>query len=879
MQKNRHETQTVSSSPVTVGPLKVRVAVPKADLVPSTTNAQKKALDGKAINAILNNTAEKMNDSTGIRELLPDVNLVVEVLVASILSPKDLNSVGLQVRTANAAIPGLGEIVRRHLTEGFDLEERLPTILEEALFDSGSYTLMPLPASAIHRLIAENSIAVESISDVNIGNIGNRTTGYLGGTADHSNCLLPAISMEAADASEALVRTRSRECMTVTDNITVLLKPTVERAGRHDRAETLAIEAYGMENLSMGANAKDPVATYLKRRFKTRPMLDIRDDDDSLVLAPGQKELTKEQAKAKKVNAGKASELLNDVPPVVLYIPAEAIVPVHVPGEPSNHVGYYIAVDKNGHPISRAKDTNYFKDLNDRLEKASSGSDKLVSMLTGGMTGSQDNAEKLSATALVREYEKQLERELALAVKNGNHADSVEISKPTEFYRTMFARQLAQTKTEFVYVPASMLTYFAFDYNSIGVGQSLIEKTKLFASLRAILMFSNIMAGIKNSVPGRILDITLDDADMDPQNTVETLLTEFMAMQTTGLPLGRLQPGDIIESLERSGVQVKINGGEIFPSTTLEVEDVSRDVPKPDSDLSDELKRMHYAGMGVSPENIDKSQESEFATGIASENLLQAKRIMVYQHDYTSMLSDFTRKYIYAGGPLLTEIKAAYNEAKIKESEYTLSDIIESINIVLPEPDSSVTKAQYEAYSSYEEFVDKAVEVYVTEDSVGDMSDGEWVIGAIDNVRMTVRNHLLRAYLRKHNMVPDLELFFSDTEVNHVDSIVDLNDSIMEVTREIMSKLLKKERKEDDKINKVKEKLDEEPEEEEEVLGDDSADGTDSDAGDTDTDDLGGDDTGDDVGDDEPADLGDETGGDADAGSDTDNGLDPDGFA
>lgn len=800
--KKDTRSKRVSTAAIIPSPIKDRWAVPLHDAVKGESSDKKRRdLDMDKLKAVIDSNASKINDAAGIMELLPDLNLVKEVLVASILSPKDLKPIELKVTTGNHNISGLAEAVRSHLTSDYDLESALPDILGKALFTHGSYSLLPLPALTIHNLIKDHSINLEAIKESDIEKLGATNIGILAGRRGESLYAMEALSDALGSLTINKDVGKMPDLVTISDNALQLLKPAMRDIKNYGNKCSALENHYGLEGLNASGKIDKDVSPYIKRRYKSLTEIYLRGHDNNLVVDPNTAE--HDEKKAGDVDA-KLAEAFAEINPIVINPPMESVIPVHVPGEPHRHVGYYIAIDSRGNPISRSKDSNFFKELNDRLKVATlnkSDSDYITAAL-----GYSTKTSEIELDPLLSAYEEKLECALREAVERGVHNDTVEISAPGEFYRTMFSRQLAMTKTSFIYIPEEMMTYFAFNYNAIGCGVSLLEKTKLYSSLRAILLFANVMAGVKNSVAKRILTITLDEHDTDPQATVETVLNEFISLQTKDLPLGELNPSGIVDSLQRAGIQIKIDGGEIFPNTALDLEETQRDRAVPDTDLEENLKFMQYAGLGVAPETIDSARESDFATGITKTNLLQSKRVLVWQKKYTSDLSDFAHKYIYAGGPLYATIKELYDADKDR-NKASLQEVIESIAVELPQPDTASIESQMEAYEAYSGFVELAVNAYVSDEMVDSMLGGEHVMNSIDNVRQTIISYLKRQYMRKQNMLPELSNLFTNEEFDPVPGITQTNDDVMKIASKILAKLKKSEWKADRKVIQVVDRI------------------------------------------------------------------------
>ncbi len=757
--------------------------IPKTDLVkPKDNLTQSDGLDLAKLQAIMWSHAENYNDLAGIMQLLPDLRLVKEILIASILSPKDLADVQLNIKVAKEAPPEFAEIVRNHFSTVYDLNSQMATILGKALFEVGSHIVLTLSPAAIRNLIKENT-SYESLNGDNLP-LGELIQMPLLNTGELNLARSGQYAIEDFQYGDKDDKALTIGKIEVTDNPYVLLKPELVNASRHVRRVTRLKSMYGMEGrASLGSNIGDKV--YLKSYVKYIEEVSLKNGD-------------------------KEKEIFN---PITITIPPEAFIVVHVPGDPSKRIGGYILTGEDGYPINMSLNANKFKELNNALTKHISNSADITAPPLGVTANTQNMTVQAEQTKVYERpmmdaYIKKIEEELKDAVEKGDYKGNVTVSAPEEIYRIMYARQLANQQTKLVYVPADMFTYFAFNYDSFGTGVSLLEQTKMYAAFRATLVFATVLAGIKGSINLRDLNISLDDDEKDPQGVIETILNTFVALQSSGMPLGNLNPADIFDSLQRAGIQVKLEGGKIFSSTTTSVTERKRDITPPDTSIMDMLKIAHYAGLGVNPELIDSSLSPDFAIGIASNNLMHSKRAMGWQKIYIDLLSDHMKQYILCGGPLYNDLKKAYDKLKSSiKNNLTLDDIIDSIEAVLPKADISITKAHLDAFKDYSDFIELAVENYVSEDMINGMLKGENIPGATSVVKEAIVSVLKRQYLTSQNMLPEISSILLDKDVAIAELINTHNTAIVEVITDIITVLKKVESEADKKIQAVADKL------------------------------------------------------------------------
>ena len=767
-----------------------RWKVPKSDLVTenSTKKINNKNIDFVKLQHMITSHAEKLNDAEGIMELLPDLEIVKEILISNILSPKDLKEAKLNITVSKNAPPELAEIIRTHFTSVYNIEKLMPEILGKALFTKGSYVILPLPPTLISRMIGENTYGLESIISVedldtkdftnkrlpNIGILYNKNTES--NITDSRLFAMEEISEyvfkdKNLDTYTTNIGVEAKELIELTDNPLYLLYPTVKNKTAKNRIKR-ALESrlgidYGLEAINKNKFNNKNKTDYIDRAVKYTPSVSLSFNPD---------------------------DLNDDLNPIIITLPPEAVIPIHIPGEPSNHVGYLIFTDTDtGSPLSYVKSSNKFKELSNRLKNnvqnqaytntltASLG---YVSSTSSNITGDRTQEDNRTIFAL---YKEQFENKIKEAIEKGSTGQTVEVADPGELYKIMFARQLGKQKTRVIYVPAEMLSYIAFNYNETGMGISLIEKTKLYASFRAILMFASIMAGVKSSINRRELTITLNEEDPDPTGTIESIMNEYISLQSQGAPWGRLDPIDIVDSLQRAGLQYKIIGSDRYPTTDITVNEAKQEVTPPNKELTDDLKDIHYRALWVEPDTINFSTNVETtATATTTANLLQAKRYNKVQNEYEEKLSELIRKYIRLRGPLYKQIADKYSELKSSES-LTLNELIDSVSVALPKADSAEIDAQSIAFDKKAAFIDKLVEIFISEEMLKDLSiPDDQILNTIADIKLSVGNLLKRQYARSENMLPELDNLLNSEDTNVEELLSAHNEDILKLVTDVL---------------------------------------------------------------------------------------------
>jgi hypothetical protein len=498
--------------------------------------------------------------------------------------------------------------------------------------------------------------------------------------------------------------------------------------------------------------------------------------------------------------------------PLVMHLPSESIIPVHVPSDVTKHVAYFVLVDEYGNPVSVKSDSKYYDEL--RSGNLSKGSRSAVSGLlnkANRISNGLKCQEDATTMQLIQSYTQMVELDLLERLKNGIAGQAVEIERPEEVYRIMLARTLAGKRTQLLYIPISLMTYMAFDYNDYGIGRSLLEKSKLLASLRALLTFANTMAAIKNSTNRRELTINVDEDDPEPERTVEMVLTEYAKVQSQAIPLATTRPADLVDGIRQANTSIKVTGTSALPELSLDANDTASQRVVVDSELMRQFREDHYRSLNLSPEMVDTTVNVEYAATVITSNQLMNKRLAIYQKKTCRFIVDHVGKYVINSGKIcadlikiikeysaktettkdkVADIKETIAENKatgledsimfeggkiafvqkesVKEAEppkpetvsldFTglLREFFSSLEITLPAPDTTRLDNQIEQFSKYEEALSKVLPYYISSNTISKIV-GDEMADKMEDIFEIIKSIFIRNYLAQNNILPELK--------------------------------------------------------------------------------------------------------------------------
>lgn len=630
--------------------------------------------DIATLNRVSEHTSVSVADAEAMMEVLPDLKLATQILVSLILSPKDLINTELNYIVEDSAFDHeasgvLIEVIRNYFDNDYKIGEDLTKIITEALVTHGSYPMAVLPETSIDLLInSPNRVALESFGNgSSLVNELKSPVGLLGSPPDKSKpvgaleSLFGQTDNAANYKSEVIFKVGVNDDkpfntgIEVIDNVNLLKTPVLADKIRQDRVRDVIQKQSVSPLLKRGKisiesshgntqNFTHERSLYVQRNYKQVPVV---------AMTPA--------SAIKRASVGH---------PLVMKLPAESVIPVHVPSDPSNHLGFFVALDETSNPVSRLKDGDRYSNLAYTVQSNAQMSSSLLETArrrTDGINPDGFNLQDIQE--MERLYGDLLERDLIMRLQNGMYGKGVSISSQPELYSVMLQRTLQNQLTQIVYIPAEMMTYIAFDYNRYGVGKSLLADTAVIGSLRAMLMFSGTMASIKNSIGRTVVGINLDPTDQDPAQRVNQIRHEYAKQRQGAFPLRVINPVDIASYLQDAGVEFAVTGNPRYPEMSVSIEDRTSNRAKPDTEFEKLLRDRQLMGLWLSPEMVDASVNADFAATVTQNNLLTTKRVMVAQRILVAHLSDFICKYTLASGSLLEDLKKALNEFRAGKEE------------------------------------------------------------------------------------------------------------------------------------------------------------------------------------------------------------------
>lgn len=728
--------------------------------VTADVEADKLQINRALLEDMFNRIRAVKQNNKNITKLFPEIELATQILVTSILSPKKMTDIQLNYKlnksfNMNPTVSSeLLEMIKEYVNEAYELEDRLPEIVREALFTSGAYAMAIIPESSVDDLINTDILPNFSTEDF------KKKIDYA-----LENYVMPrnilstrenTVALEGKVTKENLVQHMvSNTFLNVTDNVNILhfnraKEEITHKVIRHSMRKGEAIAAESLEKVQY---------------------MDIFRAKKSTV-SNNNVEFVKTREQTKRKTIGK---------PMTVRIPTESIMPVFIPGNESEHIGYFVLLDESGKPLNtELKDSNLSQinalmqqNTQQQLTPVQKAYNSLVADMTQGV----------NVNELFDMYKDVLEKQLYTSIKSSLYGNSGEIANKNDIYFLMWTRALADQKTNLLFIPKELVVYFAFYYNELGIGKTLLENLSVLSSLRAIMLFAKVMAYAKSSIDVTSVNISMDPNDPDPEKTIDQIQDSVLKMRQNYFPLGISNPVDLLNWIQKAGLKFNYENHPGLPNVKIAFENENLTHTVPDSELEEELRKQTIIALGLSPETIDSGFSPEFATTVVNNNILLSKRVSVYQKSLVKHLSKLLNMVIFNDEDLRGDLREMILEKidsltdsleaeekellakdKAKFVEYYIDKISENLFIELPKPDNTNIATLSVEYDTYKNGLDQVLDSVISTDMFAENVAGE-LSNHIDTIKNIYRHHLLRKWMSDNNFYPEvLELAGMDDE-------------------------------------------------------------------------------------------------------------------
>lgn len=782
---------------------------------------------------IAENTAAKLETNKEILELFPDIEIATEIRVSAIIDPNSQEDEDLRIRFRKSSAPSetIGKLIPTIKKNIEDID--LKAIVKEALVDKGAYIEAIIPEPLLEKIIQANIEESQDIKKKNTksGNQSGIDTSKLDKLNRKEFSLGLLNKKNLVDDSGLLSDSSFKELSIQDDKKSAVLKDIFRIDSSIITDNILEIKTVEAALLSANSSVKDKLKIFKKNKAK------ITDEDIKSLFSKTKK--AKEEFIA--LPAVKAS--FNKGQSLNIKLPVSSCIPIYPSGEPHNHIGYFVLINpKTGVPIRDeefAERRNYMNE-NMRVDKPNSGN--FISTVLDNLKGYSDNKD-LTIRDIDKTYSRLLDLKIKSVLKDTVFDDIVEVDIETnDAYRVMLSRVLESKDTKMIFIPQELVSYIAFDYRDNGTGRSLMERISFFASLRAIILFTNLMAKMSNSMTNTVVNAEIDELDKNPKNTRASIISNFVNSRGQKMPLYTFNPRDLASWANMFGIQFNIKHPS-FGNTEVNIEEKSGSRSEVDTELEDLIFQYILYAIGVNKETVDAAKNDDYATSVVARSKFFAKRIAGDQKKLAPQVSEMIKRRIsyniIAYEQIREIVEADYaklskgyleecigkdeakkerdkvkNNAKNKEAlvELIVELLIDDIEMYLPKPEVTDDVNDKTIFENYSESLNTVLEAIISDDVIVENAGGETNTFIKEDLVKMAKSVATMRFLRENNYMQSVtDMFTLDNEgkvlVNPIEEYATFIEALSTAVLTSKSAIEKNNLKINKKLETIQEKL------------------------------------------------------------------------
>lgn len=645
------------------------------------------------IQSVSSNIASKIEDTSEMMVMLPELRKARRVLIPSIMSPTDMHGSNLIV---NVDVPGLEDsdiankiqaLVSTYINTDLKLGKSISDWIGDALFKTGATPVMVVPKSIMSIIGDNQEVSEEHLTQYGKDSISKPNTSLL--------LLQPdayVSSTELTKSTEALFASHEAVFSTGKQK----KKPAKDTINKYTQKVTKNLK----DNLVVSADF-----TMMIQPDETKRKSDKL--EDSIVNI-----LTKTSSgNILSMSSNKLADADNE--PNIIKLPTTSCIPIIIPGVESEHLGYFVALDEHGTPLhikSRKENNQLLESENDFIST--------MTVLKNNTSKSSIDASRQLADAM---FELSIKEVLEKAVNNIGLA-GVDLPDKNKLFSAIFSRIMAGKKVNMIFVPRSMLAYYAFDFREDGTGKPVVEDISFIVAMRTSFLLARVLSTINNAIDQKKISFSMEDqlssnVDQIMAAMNDAFLEKYMyrfdhnPMEATRNLVSRslsIQPSDM------AGVH----------NLNIDTSTEQRQASIPDDALEERLTKMAIMCTDVPPSVLDEVGENEFSRSIAASHIMFSNAIRDYQDQVSTITNILVRALLRYSTTLRAQIDALIKDVKIEkdDNENEVNDFLEyvisKITITLPPPNVAPDKSKFEEMSTIVDAVESVFDKLFAEELV-----------------------------------------------------------------------------------------------------------------------------------------------------------------
>ncbi len=712
----------------------------------------------------ITSSASIIKDLRSLYTLNPEIKQIERILVGSIMSPNDMqtDAVNISVNVdvfSDGSNTELSKVINDYFNDEFKLGVKLTEWIGNALIKNGAQPIMIIPRSNVRALAALNKVQGRMSSDFD-GKIHT----YL------------SVTNEELQINNAFATLESEQVVVDQDEYDYAFNTAIECKQALASAESIDVSRLADDLGKVNTkyydenNVVDELFNYGKAVMenlgsKHKNTIHISTDvskikDGKTNSKAASDDLAKLFEKHFIATDGEADIFnLNDNPmdgesndrPSILKLPAESIAVVHVPGNPEEHIGYFVMVTASGEPMTCDDCSGMLaqRTLTDLSKEATFGTNSVIYRSNGFNSGQRyDSASLVFGTTVKRLLERQL---------SSKGLSNVQLGTQSSFINSLFLSFLQRREVQLVFVPASLMVYMRYEHRDDGTGKSLLEDVFFTYALRTTMMIAKSMAAIRNATDKTVIEFDASNQTNILQ-TIDQLKELYIAKQTTNISA---DPQSIIHDITNKSISFKPKNIMGLNEFDVTVQQVAENHAAPDDTMIEKLSDMGISGLGVPHAALNQVSENDYAVSIVTTNLFFADLIRCRQRQtiefveqlikqilkYDRVLQkDMIRVLRKTGEEFVSKTDAEGNTANIIiDNQAAGKLIIDNIKVNLPSPNISTNKAHVKEISEFNSAVDTILNGLYPDEILQDSgSDAKTTYTAM---KALIKQQMMRAFI------------------------------------------------------------------------------------------------------------------------------------
>lgn len=397
--------------------------------------------------------------------------------------------------------------------------------------------------------------------------------------------------------------------------------------------------------------------------------------------------------------------------PIEFHVPSSAIIPVHINGNVKKQKDFIILFDQEtGEFLNPVNDFQFYqsnKKNNDNItNKNTQGStNSIIENLKTIQQGKDCDFDmtdfsQLTKSLLIEQFTKSI-----LSGRSG----SISIELDEEVNKIFLARMFRGQGIRCLYVPGEHVTYAAFKYSRLGLGQSLTQSAKMHIARLAAMDLADTMANMEMAQSTNKMRIAIDKDDPTPEATIAIAREVFFRANPrfyNVLATSQMSIPILVDAFKELSLTLEIDAGDNphLPVPQITVEPMERqNFRRVDNDSRNEVlnKISNYFFLPKSWLDVG-DDNNNFQIEALTEHRLVYNQAVNWQEMLCGFIIERERKNVKNNRPLLKElieciqenqklwVSDGDEEIEAKDSaakiEIILQDFINTITCNLPVP-------------------------------------------------------------------------------------------------------------------------------------------------------------------------------------------------